>query len=514
MNKAYDIDDPLFLWMAQQIVKHPLDPYGAVVHWSSTAEPMWIAMQNPPLCAYYMAAVGSAFGFGEVVMHLAFLLPAIGAVLGTFSLARRFCSEPLTAAVLTLFTPVFLISASHVMCDVFLVAFWVWAIHFWIDGMDRQRWTGFLCSALLITAATFTKYFGISLVPLLLLYTIYRSRKLRANLLFLTVPLSALIAFEVLTKEKYGTPLFTGAMVYLRNVAVDVRIPVTNKVFTGFAFIGGCLISTLFLVPLRRLRSALISLASLLLFGWLFWIYVPLPAEIDPWNAMAIGLQGCVFATVGLGILALTLRDVALRRDAESLLLASWVFGTFVFATFMNWSITARTILPMAPAVALLLVRSWEQRPKSPPTFPAKMIGITAALLVSLMTTTADYYEADASRAGARALEKRFRHYDKTIWFQSHWGFQFYMEQWNAKPLTRGAPTRSGDLLMIPSNNADRLPPGRPTNPRREITRSVLPWVAAFAPGTGTGFYSSVRGPLPWAFVKTAPYRFEVFQYR
>src|SRR2546422_5508119 len=35
LNKAFHIDDPLFLWMAQQIAKHPLDPYGFDVNWSS-----------------------------------------------------------------------------------------------------------------------------------------------------------------------------------------------------------------------------------------------------------------------------------------------------------------------------------------------------------------------------------------------------------------------------------------------------------------------------------------------
>lgn len=95
LNKAYDIDDPLFLWMAQQIVRQPLNPYGGMVHWSSLAQPMWVAMQNPPLCSYYIAAVGSFAGFGEVAMHLAFLFPAVAAILGTFELAKRFCASPM-----------------------------------------------------------------------------------------------------------------------------------------------------------------------------------------------------------------------------------------------------------------------------------------------------------------------------------------------------------------------------------------------------------------------------------
>jgi len=195
LNKAYDIDDPLFLWMGQQIMLHPFDPYGGIVHWSSLAQPMWVAMQNPPLCSYYIAAIGSFVGFGEVAMHGGFLLPAIAAVIGTFALAKRLCRSPLTAAVLTLFTPVFLISASHVMCDVMLLAFWTWAIHFWIAGLDSRKWPLLLVSALLITSATLTKYFGVTLVPLLLAYTLMRERRVRVHLSYLTMPLLVALGF-------------------------------------------------------------------------------------------------------------------------------------------------------------------------------------------------------------------------------------------------------------------------------------------------------------------------------
>ena len=98
LNQAYDIDDPLFLWMAQQIRRHPFDPYGGIVHWAATAQSMSVAMQNPPLCSYQIAAVGSIVGFGEVALHLAFLLPAMATVLGTFALARRLCQSLATAA--------------------------------------------------------------------------------------------------------------------------------------------------------------------------------------------------------------------------------------------------------------------------------------------------------------------------------------------------------------------------------------------------------------------------------
>ena len=127
LNKAFHIDDPLFLWMAQQISQHPTDPYGFSVNWYVSAKPMFSIMQNPPLNAYYIALAAKFFGWSELALHGAFLVPAVAAVLGTFFLAQRLSASPLLGALLVLFTPVFLVSATTVMCDVWLLALWVWS---------------------------------------------------------------------------------------------------------------------------------------------------------------------------------------------------------------------------------------------------------------------------------------------------------------------------------------------------------------------------------------------------
>src|SRR5947208_15540734 len=95
LNKAFHIDDPLFLWMAQQISTHPADPYRFAVNWYTTTQPMFSIMQNPPLSSYYMALIASLFGWSEPAMHAAFLVPAAPAVLGTFFFARPPSGSPL-----------------------------------------------------------------------------------------------------------------------------------------------------------------------------------------------------------------------------------------------------------------------------------------------------------------------------------------------------------------------------------------------------------------------------------
>jgi 4-amino-4-deoxy-L-arabinose transferase-like glycosyltransferase len=130
LHKAFHIDDTLFLRAAQQIQQHPADFYGFRMNWFGSILPMIDNFDNPPLACYYLALAAAVVGWSEVGLHLAFILPAVMAVLGVFSLARRYCSRPTLAAVVTLTTPVFLISASTLMSDVLLLAFWVWALFF------------------------------------------------------------------------------------------------------------------------------------------------------------------------------------------------------------------------------------------------------------------------------------------------------------------------------------------------------------------------------------------------
>src|ERR1019366_6512114 len=113
-------------WAAHQIQADPLNPFGFAVNWFGTVTPMWLATENPPAASYYIAFAAAILGWSEVALHAAFLLPAIAAVLGTYRLAQKFCSRPVLAALATLFTPVFLISSSTVMCDVMMVAVLVW----------------------------------------------------------------------------------------------------------------------------------------------------------------------------------------------------------------------------------------------------------------------------------------------------------------------------------------------------------------------------------------------------
>ena len=88
INKPFHVDDPLFIWTAKNIQQYPADFYGFMVNWYGVDAPMFMVMQNPPLACYYIAMTGALFGYSEVVLHAAFILPAIFAAVGIYCLAQ------------------------------------------------------------------------------------------------------------------------------------------------------------------------------------------------------------------------------------------------------------------------------------------------------------------------------------------------------------------------------------------------------------------------------------------
>src|SRR5215831_9522899 len=150
LAKPFNLDDPLFIWAAQQIQSHPADPYGFQVNWFGSPQPMWTAMMNPPFMCYFLALAAVFFGWSEIGLHLACLVFAVAAILGTYRLATNFCKRPMLAAFATLFTPAFLVSSTTVMCDVPMLAFWIWAIVFWTEGVRQSNFWKLSAAAALI----------------------------------------------------------------------------------------------------------------------------------------------------------------------------------------------------------------------------------------------------------------------------------------------------------------------------------------------------------------------------
>jgi len=200
LAKPFNIDDPLFVWLANQVLARPAAPFDFSVNWYGFVLPLWAFTGNPPGAGYFFAAAGGLFGWSEIGLHFAGLLAALAVILGTHRLAARWCAQPLLAAGVVLCMPVFLVSASTVMCDVLMLACWVWAVVFWVEGLERDSASKIFAAGLLVALALLTKYFGVALVPLLAVYGGMHQRKFGAWVFALLLPVAALGGYEWLTR--------------------------------------------------------------------------------------------------------------------------------------------------------------------------------------------------------------------------------------------------------------------------------------------------------------------------
>ena len=525
LAKPFNIDDPLFIWGARQIYLHPGDPYGFDANWAQTVFPMWNVMDNPPLACYYLALSAGFFGWSEIGLHLAFLLPALAVVLGTRRLAGRFCRHPSLAALATLFTPVFMVSGMTVMCDMLLLAFWVWAVIFWVEGMERDDFGFLALSGLLIALAALTKYYGVSLLPLLLAYGLFRLRRPGRWMIYLLIPLAALYAYQVATIALYGHNLLLRAAQFTSFfTALEKQNAGYSPAATGFvalAFTGGCVAVATFFAPLLWRRRTLlfgggtmISLTALAVLGDVLGTGFGESARAP---SLLLNVQVILWAAAGLSVLALAVADVAQRRDASAWLLFLWVVGTFSFTAFFNWTVNGRSILPMAPAVGILIARRLEKR------FPAgdkawfrgAVICLAASAALSLLVTHADVELARAVRESAQETCAKLHSPGRNIWFQDHWGFQFYMEEQGALAIDLANPTlKPGDKFALPVNNTHlRSPKLDISAPSEVITVSKSRFLTTMDGSVGAGFYASLDGPLPFAFGAVPPKRVAIFNF-
>ena len=506
LNKAVNIDDPLFIWTAHQIQKAPSDFYGFSANWYGLDMPMWKIQKNPPLASYYMAIAASILGWSEPALHFSFLLVALAAVVGTYRLAQRFCTRPIEAALLTLATPLFLLSATSVMCDVMMVALWIWAIVWWLRGLETNSVASFLLAAVLVAASGLTKYFGVSLIPLLLVYTVLLKKKWDGRVLYLCIPALLFAGYHWYTKQLYGVGLLSDAANYASGFRSRFGPSKAMNLLTGLSFIGGGMFSVLFFRRVWTIRQFifLVCVAAALVVAILPALFASQTTSKIPFSLRpVIFIHLLLFCVTGVAVIWMAVVDIRQRRSADSVLLFLWILGTLAFAIFFNWTVNARSLLPMAPAVAIVLMRRLE---KVEGRF---WISLVPAAAVSMFVAWADYEYAGASRTGAETVSQRY----KTTWFQGHWGFQYYMEQAGAKPMDIWKPVlKQGEILVIPVRNTNLRNFDSVATFLDGVKVDPLCCAAVFNPFVGAGFYTDFYGPLPYTFAPVTAEEFLVYR--
>lgn len=472
--------------------------------------------QNPPLTCYYIAAVAKFVGWSERALHLAFLFPTIALVLGAYRLAKKFTRSPGLAAIATLLTPALLVSACSTMCDPMMLALWIWATIFWMEGLESKKPLLLTASALLITASELTKYFGAALILLLFAYSCVRQRRVGPWAWYLVIPISALVGYEFLTARIYGHGLLTTAVQFSGGRRLLTHSSKGAKVLIGLSYVGGCTLPGLLFAPIiwARKHIVTVALASGVAAFLIMHDRVRLSmgaagtaarmARHAHWEIISSHLA--LFIAGGVSVLALAIADYWKERTAESLFLLLWVAGTFWFTAFLNWTINARSVLPMVPAVAILLARRLEHRAGI--SGRRVKFSIASALLVSgilsFWLARADTELADSAKTAALLIRER-TYGGGDLWFVGHSGFQYYLQALGARAYDWNHPqAKKGDWIAIlqvwPSYGALKF-----QGSREDFIMPVHSHASTNSPERSAGFYYSYWSVLPYIFDRIPP---------
>jgi len=337
------------------------------------------------------------------------------------------------------------------------------------------------------------------------------------------LPIAALTGYQHWTKAVYGLRMISEAAHMSAGVRQARQSSALAKALVDLSFVGGCTLPVLAFAPILWPRKKILAvcvasgIAAFLIssgrigLGEMLW-----PFEFYR-HWFLVGSQLTLFIAGGFSVLALAAADAWKGRDADSMLLMLWVFGTFVFTGFLNWNINARSVLPLIPAAGILLARRVDTLRTHSIRWRPHLLAIPLAVAggVSLWLTGADTELANSARTAAAVIELKTRNQPGAVWFLGHWGFQYYMESFGAHAVVvEDPPQRPGDFLAVARN--DRLFEIRPEFvASRQVIQIPMPLgITTIQRELGTGFYSSDLGPLPFAIGPVPPERYDLIRLR
>lgn len=513
VGKALHADDLLFVWVAEQIAEAPFDFYGFSIDYGYAQTPIHEVFHNPPAVSYYLALAGSIFGASEIPYHLAMTLVAGLAGLGTYFLARDLVPRPLIATCIAVLTPAFMVSASTLMADIPLTAAFVWAVYFWRRGMREDSRAHLLAGALVVALGILCKYYALVLLPLLLVYGLAIKRRPGRWCAYLAIPVIALAGLQVITYALYGSATLSDATgIALAEKWRSEETFLTRPILT-LVFLGGCLGPFILFLRIRaswKLHAATGAIAvgvGAPIIGGYSGLQLML-GTTDPlsWSAH---ISFALMAWLGATLLALAARACLQWKNADALLLALWLFGTVAFSAGINHYVNARTLLPMLPAIAILI--AWGL-----PKTGGLEWRLIPACAFTLWTLFGDYEAAGHGKHAAENAIARATESGAALHHIAFWGSEYYLlaagstafafdpqENYTDAPTHRMA---AGDLLFIHSLGADTWQP--PPEGFEIVEVTALPYrarLATFYTAANAGFYSHRTGYLPFAIGNIPP---------
>jgi 4-amino-4-deoxy-L-arabinose transferase-like glycosyltransferase len=495
LDKPFLIDDPHFLMMARQIVRHPMHPMDFVECWNlgNDCTKAYLLTPGNALMGYLLVPTVVS-GAHEWMAHLTQLLLAWIAIVAMTSLVLRFGwdrAHAIAGALLLVATAPFLPMASTAIPDILATAVALVAMERLAAWKAERKLGQGVVAAIALGLAGFARPHLALLLPLAAFF-----------LLQSTNPK------EILTqiRRRYWlfAPVFAGTVLLLAIIAItrEHNLAINPPVdFSGVKYIHDNLRSYLlyFVFPLPLAaswvanrwkigrRPLIVIIAAAVPIAYFFMRY---HRPLDPSYDLATSLD-----IVGFVVLADLLFEALRKREHTGLFLVLWVLIPLPIVYYVQFP--AKYLLPCIPAVILLCFRLMEvcsTRVVRAAAIAFTVVGVGYSLLILRS-------DAEFARFGRDSMYRLIEPHiaaGERVWFGSQFSAYWYAPLAGATLTFSGGPQpRTGDLLVVGLNEGGVLTLAR--FPHRTLVGAIShryrfgrTW------GAGIGLYTNWKGSAYW----------------
>lgn len=501
LNKAYINDDPWFLTMAQQIVKHPMHPLDFDICWNQSANCFTVGDALFGQQAQGYALVPTVLGGAhEWMAHLTQLTFVWIAVLAMTSLVFRLGwnrAHAITGALLLVATAPLLPLASTAMPDILATALTLVAIERLAAWKAEQKGSQGLVAAIALALAAYTRPHLVLLLPLAAFFLLDSIQPRE-------------IVSQIRQKLWLWTPVVAGAVLLFVIIAAtrEHNLAGTSpSVLTGTRHIRNNLHSYLMYLAFP-LPLAASWIANRLKTGRRLIVIIAVAAPVALWFFHSRDLSESL-AIVGFFALADLLIEALRKPDRTAQFLLLWVLIPLPVVYYVHLPI--KYLLPCVPAVILLCFRLMEGFSVTVARSVAiALIVASTGYSVLILRSDAEYAEFGRD-AMYHLISPRVAAGEK-VWFGEQYSAYWYAPLAGAHLTFPGGPQpKPGDLLVVGRFELEDIPLKR--FPRRTLVDAVThKYRFGRTMGVGVGLYTNLMGYWLWGFGDGESDRYELWR--